>query len=96
MACSLLSIATVVHAQHIDKQTYTFAIKKADTLKLDKYVMIDQIQGTQSKPSFFLHLGEVSKAGEEIIPITFLIFIFPIIYFNALITQNKNRTQIQT
>ena len=35
MACSLLSIATVVHAQHIDKQTYTFAIKKADTLKLD-------------------------------------------------------------
>ena len=76
MACSLLSIATVVHAQHIDKQTYTFAIKKADTLKLDKYVMIDQIQGTQSKPSFFLHLGEVSKAGEEIIPITFLIFIF--------------------
>lgn len=46
MACSLLSIATVVHAQHIDKQTYTFAIKKADTLKLDKYVMIDQIQGT--------------------------------------------------
>ncbi len=42
MACSLLSIATVVHAQHIDKQTYTFAIKKVDTLKLDKYVMIDQ------------------------------------------------------
>mgnify|MGYP000576839248 CR=1 FL=1 len=77
MACSLLSIATVVHAQHIDKQTYTFAIKKADTLKLDKYVMIDQIQGTQGQsPSFFLHLGEVSKAGEEIIPITFLIFIF--------------------
>lgn len=74
MACSLLSIATVVHAQHIDKQTYIFAIKKVDTLKLDKYVMIDQIQGTQSKP--FLHLGEVSKAGEEIIPITFLIFIF--------------------
>lgn len=76
MACSLLSIATVVHAQHIDKQTYTFAIKKADTLKLDKYVMIDQIQGTQSKPVILLHLGEVSKAGEEIIPITFLIFIF--------------------
>ena len=25
MACSLLSIATVVHAQHIDKQTYIFA-----------------------------------------------------------------------
>ena len=72
MACSLLSIATVVHAQHIDKQTYIFAIKKVDTLKLDKYVMIDQIQS----PSFFLHLGEVSKAGEEIIPITFLIFIF--------------------
>ena len=43
MACSLLSIATVVHAQHIDKQTYIFAIKKVDTLKLDKYVMIDQI-----------------------------------------------------
>ncbi len=50
MTCSLLSIAAVVHAQYIDKQTYTFAIKKADTLKLDKYVMIDQIQGTQSKP----------------------------------------------
>ena len=76
MACSLLSIATVVHAQHIDKQTYTFAIKKADTLKLDKYVMIDQIQGTQSKPVILFALGEVSKAGEEIIPITFLIFIF--------------------
>lgn len=76
MTCSLLSIATVVHAQYIDKQTYTFAIKKADTLKLDKYVMIDQIQGTQSKPVILLHLGEVSKAGEEIIPITFLIFIF--------------------
>ena len=76
MACSLLSIATVVHAQYIDKQTYTFAIKKADTLKLDKYVMIDQIQGTQSKPVILFALGEVSKAGEEIIPITFLIFIF--------------------
>lgn len=76
MACSLLSIATVVHAQHIDKQTYTFAIKKADTLKLDKYVMIDQIQGTQSKPVILFAFGEVSKAGEEIIPITFLIFIF--------------------
>ena len=59
MACSLLSIATVVHAQHIDKQTYIFAIK-----------------GHNQSPSFFLHLGEVSKAGEEIIPITFLIFIF--------------------
>lgn len=76
MTCSLLSIATVVHAQYIDKQTYTFAIKKADTLKLDKYVMIDQIQGTQSKPVILFAFGEVSKAGEEIIPITFLIFIF--------------------
>ena len=77
MACSLLSIATVVHAQHIDKQTYIFAIKKVDTLKLDKYVMIDQIQGTQSKPVIlFCIWGRFSKAGEEIIPITFLIFIF--------------------
>lgn len=37
MACSLLSIATVVHAQHIDKQTYTFAIKKVDTPKIRNY-----------------------------------------------------------
>ena len=28
MACSLLSIATVVHAQYIDKQTYTFCHQK--------------------------------------------------------------------
>lgn len=40
---------------------------KADTLKLDKYVMIDQIQGTQSKPVILFAFGEVSKAGEEII-----------------------------
>ena len=87
MACSLLSIATVVHAQHIDKQTYTFAIKKADTLKLDKYVMIDQIQGTQSKPVILFAFGGGFKGGRRDIPITFLIFILPIIYFNAPITQ---------
>ena len=63
MTCSLLSIATVVHAQYIDKQTYTFAIKKADTLKLDKYVMIDQIQGTQSKPVILL--GQSIFSGEN-------------------------------
>ena len=40
MACSLLSIATVVHAQHIDKQTYTFAIKKADTLNVSALIAI--------------------------------------------------------
>ncbi|EDO56333.1 hypothetical protein BACUNI_00004 [Bacteroides uniformis ATCC 8492] len=28
MACSLLSIATVVHAQHIDQATYTFCHQK--------------------------------------------------------------------
>ena len=65
MACSLLSIATVVHAQHIDKQTYTFAIKKADTLKLDKYVMIDQIQGTQSKPVILFAFGGGFKGGRR-------------------------------
>lgn len=65
MACSLLSIATAVHAQHIDKQTYTFAIKKADTLKLDKYVMIDQIQGTQSKPVILFAFGGGFKGGRR-------------------------------
>ena len=65
MACSLLSIATVVHAQHIDKQTYTFAIKKVDTLKLDKYVMIDQIQGTQSKPVILFAFGGGFKGGRR-------------------------------
>ena len=65
MACSLSSIATVVHAQHIDKQTYTFAIKKADTLKLDKYVMIDQIQGTQSKPVILFAFGGGFKGGRR-------------------------------
>ncbi|RJV67928.1 MULTISPECIES: alpha/beta hydrolase family protein [Bacteroides] len=65
MACSLLSIATVVHAQYIDKQTYTFAIKKADTLKLDKYVMIDQIQGTQSKPVILFAFGGGFKGGRR-------------------------------
>ena len=65
MACSLLSIATVVHAQHIDKQTYIFAIKKVDTLKLDKYVMIDQIQGTQSKPVILFAFGGGFKGGRR-------------------------------
>ena len=65
MACSLSSIATVVHAQHIDKQTYTFAIKKADTLKQDKYVMIDQIQGTQSKPVILFAFGGGFKGGRR-------------------------------
>lgn len=65
MTCSLLSIATVVHAQYIDKQTYTFAIKKADTLKLDKYVMIDQIQGTQSKPVILFAFGGGFKGGRR-------------------------------
>ncbi len=54
-----------MHSILNSKQTYTFAIKKADTLKLDKYVMIDQIQGTQSKPVILFAFGEVSKAGEE-------------------------------
>ena len=77
MACFIIEYSYLLCMHSIlTSKTYIFAIKKVDTLKLDKYVMIDQIQGTQSKPSFFLHLGEVSKAGEEIIPITFLIFIF--------------------
>lgn len=74
MACSLLSIATVVHAQHI---TYTFAIKKADTLKLDKYVMIDQIQGTQSKPVILFAFGGGFKGGRRDNPDYISYFHFP-------------------
>ena len=77
MACSLLSIATVVHAQHIDKQTYTVAIKKADTLKLDKYVMIDQIQGTQSKPVILFAFGGGFKGGRRDNPDYISYFHFP-------------------
>ena len=67
MACSLLSIATVVHAQHIDKQNiYFLPSKKADTLKLDKYVMIDQnTRDTIKSPSFFFAFGGGFKGGRR-------------------------------
>lgn len=65
LICSLLSIEITLHAQTIDKQTYTFAVKEGDTLRMDKYVAVSTIKSTMPKPVVLFAFGGGFKGGER-------------------------------
>lgn len=49
----------------VDKQTYSFAVKGTDTLKLDKYEVINTTKDTLSRPVLLFAFGGGFKGGER-------------------------------
>lgn len=66
MLCTLLGMAAGAYAQCVDKQTYTFAIKGADTLKLDRYVPASRLEGaTTPSPLVLFAFGGGFRGGKR-------------------------------
>lgn len=78
ITCFLLGFETVVCAQALDKQTYTFAIKGGDTLRVDKYSTAISAADTLARPVVLFAFGGGFKGGARYSP-TYL----P--YFNFLV-----------
>jgi dipeptidyl aminopeptidase/acylaminoacyl peptidase len=69
ITCVLVSIRTALHAQAIEKQTYVFAVKGNDTLKVDKYSAIDSLTDSVRKPVVLFAFGGGFKGGERDNPV---------------------------
>lgn len=66
MLCALLGMAAGAYAQSVDKQTYTFAIKGVDTLKLDRYVPASRLGGaTKPGPVVLFAFGGGFRGGKR-------------------------------
>lgn len=63
ITCFLLSVGTALRAQAVDKQTYTFAIKGRDTLRVDKYSLLTSAEDTLSRPVVLFVFGGGFKGG---------------------------------